>query len=140
MALDEDILFPLHEEESDGDFLESEALEESFPETTALQTLPYLEEERDAIESENSQRKAISATLPVPGHGLQYKATLVRLMNEYPKLSNDRQVRVRQTSRTSRNCEKAEAGSVEADRNMFSLFDDVMYKKVIILVSAEFVE
>ena len=51
------------------------------------------------------QAAVISTTLSVPGHGIQYKATLVRLLNEDPKLSNDRLVRVKQTTRTSRSGE-----------------------------------
>ena len=30
------------------------------------------------------------ATVHVPGHGLQYKSTLVKLLNEDPNLSKDR--------------------------------------------------
>ena len=51
----------------------------------------------------------------------------MRLLNEDPKLSNDRFVCVRQTTRTSRSCE-GEAVS-EPDGKEFGLFDDVVYKK-----------
>ena len=42
------------------------------------------------------QLRKLSPTINVPGHGRQYKSTLVRLFNENPKLSNDRLTRVRQ--------------------------------------------
>ena len=93
MALDEDI----HEKELE----ESEELEEAIPESTVLQSSPCLENDQNDAESQAPQAAVISPTLSVPGHGIQYKATLVRLLNEDPKPSNDRLVRVRQTTRTS---------------------------------------
>lgn len=44
----------------------------------------------------SQQKKKISPTVQVPGHGLMYKSTLTSLLNENPTLSHDRLVRVRQ--------------------------------------------
>ena len=89
--------------------------------------MPLLENDQNDAASQATRAAVISPTLSVLDHGIQYKATLVRLLNEDPKLSNDRLVRVRQTTRTSRSGE-GEAVS-EPDGKEVGLFDDVVDKK-----------
>ncbi|CAC5426552.1 unnamed protein product [Mytilus coruscus] len=52
----------------------------------------------NSIPSCLQNRQRIDATLLVPGHGIQHKSTLVKLLNEDPNLSKDRLVRVRQAA------------------------------------------
>ena len=48
--------------------------------------------------NETRETDKVSSTVNVPGYGAQYKSTIVRLLNENLKLSNDRLVRVRQNA------------------------------------------
>ena len=86
----------------------------------------------DALEeSENSVSQPtamtatkISPTLNVPGHGQQYKSTLVKLLNENPKLSHDRLTRVRQSQAVLSSSSKSTAESSPSYTNSICLFDD----------------
>ena len=71
--------------------------------------------------NETIEKVKISPTVDVPGYGAQYKSTIVRLLNENPKLSNDRLVRVRQ------NATQASGTEIHAGRYYVSLFEDYAY-------------
>lgn len=70
----------------------------------------------------SQQKKKISPTVQVPGHGLMYKSTLTSLLNENPTLSHDRLVCVRQ---------RATQGAQQAPpATSISLYDDyAVYEK-----------
>ena len=70
---------------------------------------------------ETIEKVKISPTVDVTGYGAQYKSTIVRLLNENPKLSNDRLVRVRQ------NATHASGTEIHAGRHHVSLFEDYAY-------------
>ena len=92
----------------------------------------YQQLQHDALEeSENSVSQPtamtatkISPTLNVPGHGQQYKSTLVKLLNENPKLSHDRLTRVRQSQAVLSSSSKSTAESSPSYTNSICLFDD----------------
>ena len=71
--------------------------------------------------NETIEEVKISPTVDVPGYGAQYKSTIVRLLNENPKLSNDRLVRVRQ------NATQASDTKIHDGRHYVSLFEDYAY-------------
>lgn len=48
----------------------------------------------EASSAEKQKREIVQPTINVPGHGVQYKSTLVRLLNENPKLPVERLRRV----------------------------------------------
>ena len=85
MALDEDI----HEKELE----ESEELEETIPESTVLQSLPYLENDQNDAASQAPQAAYLSYVVSSTSWNS------VRLLNEDPKLSNARSVRDKQLER-----------------------------------------
>ncbi|XP_072048226.1 uncharacterized protein [Amphiura filiformis] len=74
------------------------------------------------IKQDYNKFRAACPTVDVPGYGRQYKQTLVRLLNDNPKLSHDRLVRVRQTYISKRNSGIPDA---EADTTKLPAHSDI---------------
>ena len=75
----------------------------------------------NVLPDEPIEKDKISPTVNVPGYGVQYKSTIVRLLNENPKLSNDRLVRVRQ------NTNQTSSREIHSGRHYVRLFEDYAY-------------
>ena len=90
MVLEEE-LEELHEtEEADYIINESGNIEDWIEDTQNTLT--------EILPNETSRDVKVSPTVNVPGYGVQFKSTIVKLLKDNPTLSNDRLVRVRENN------------------------------------------